>query len=443
MNPRFSLLLLGFLALAGGLAAQIAPRIERAEIAGIDLLVLPTGVRDVVTLRGSLPAGDAAATDTGNVALATLAGGMLDQGTTQRDKFAVAEQLEAVGATISFSVDNDLLQISAKCLSRDMPLVIALIAEQLRSPAFDPGEFTKLKTQLAGQYRRALESTDFRADQAFNNAIYPPDHPNHQPPVDRMLAAVEAASLEEVKAFHARHYGPGGLRLVLVGDIAPATAREAVAKHFAGWTGGSEPVRAPLPARLTGDEPRVRTVFMPDKTSVNIVIGQPTGLRHRDEDALPLRVATAILGSGFTGRLMASVRDREGLTYGIGAGVTRDSFNDGEWFIKGTFSPENLDRGLSSTRRELETWYRDGVSADELRDRKTNLAGTYKLQMADTDGLAATILTNVNRGYPLENIDTYPARIEALSLEQVNGAIRRHLNPDQMLLIQAGTIPTE
>jgi zinc protease len=441
LMKRFSLLLLLTVALGSGLCAQIAPRIERTTVAGVDVLVLPTGVQNVVTIRGSLPAGDAAARE--NPALATLTGGLVDQGTTRRDKFALAELLDAVGATISFSVDNDLLHIAAKCLTGDVPMVLELIAEQLRSPAFDPAEFVKLKTQLTGRYRRALESTEFRADQAFNHAVYPPSHPNHQPAVETFLQAIEAAPLEAVQAFHTQHYGPRGLRLVLVGDVDPATAASALAAGFAGWSGGSELVRAAQPApRPAAPSPPV-TVAMPDKTSIDLVLGQPTGLRHRDPDALPLRVGTAILGSGFTGRLLANVRDREGLTYSIYAATARDSFNDGEWFIKASFAPDLLAQGLASTRRQLAEWYEHGVSAEELRDRKTNLAGTYKLQMADTEGLAATILANVNRGYPLEHIDDYPRRIAALTLEEVNQAIRRHLQPERMVLTQAGTLPAD
>src|SRR5690606_17036870 len=111
--------------------------------AGVDLLVLETNVRDVVTLRGSLPAGDAAALS-GNASVATLAGEMLDQGTTTKDKFTIAEQLEAVGATVDFSVGNDVLNISAKCLRKDVPLVLGLIAEQLRQPAFNAADFSGL-----------------------------------------------------------------------------------------------------------------------------------------------------------------------------------------------------------------------------------------------------------------------------------------------------------
>ena len=76
-----------------------------------------------------------------------------------------------------------------------------------------------------------------------------------------------------------------------------------------------------------------------------MILGQATGLRYRDPDALALRVGTAILGHGFTGRLMGTVRDREGLTYNIGAAVTEDSIADGAWDISASFAPALLEQG--------------------------------------------------------------------------------------------------
>ncbi|MEO7413488.1 MAG: hypothetical protein ABIZ81_09030 [Opitutaceae bacterium] len=84
-------------------AAEVAKNAVRQNVNGIDLVVLKTGVQEVVTIRGSLPAGDSRSPDN-NPAIATLAGGMLDKGTKQHDKFAIAQLLGDVGATINFSV---------------------------------------------------------------------------------------------------------------------------------------------------------------------------------------------------------------------------------------------------------------------------------------------------------------------------------------------------
>jgi zinc protease len=419
-------------------SARIGQNVVRARVAGLDVLAYRTGVQNVVTFRGSLPAGDRFAAG-GNVAIATLVGELLDKGTTQHDKFAIADQLESVGAEIGFSTGSSMLEFSGKCLKKDLPLVITLLAEQLRTPAFAPEELAKLKQQLAGYFQRAMESTDYRAGQKFSEAIYPPGHPNWQPPTEAMLAGIKAATIDDVKAFHAKYYGPAQCTLVVVGDVDVAALQAEVGKSFAGWTGGvklEDAAKAP-----PTDTARAQTVFMPDKTSVTVVWGQSTGLRYTDPDRLALRVGTAILGSGFTGRLMANVRDKEGLTYGIGSVMDNDTFTDGDWQIEATFAPDLLDKGLASTQRELTAWYDQGVTAAELAHRKTNLAGSYKVGLATTGGLASQLLVTVQRGLDVTWLDEYPEKIATLTPEQVNGAIKKHLKPDNMVLIEAGTVP--
>lgn len=435
---RFFLLTSALLLGALCASAQIAPKVNRTKVSGMDVLLYPTGVKNVVNIRGSLPAGDVFSKET-NPAVATLTGMLLDQGTTTQDKFAIAAKLEAVGATLDFSVGNELVEISAKCLKKDVPLVIALIAEQLRSPALSAEEFEKAKKQYAGNLKRSLESTDNQAAEAAALALYPIGHPNRPTPHAEMLAAIEKATLDEVKAFHKKHYGPAHMTLTAVGDLDMPQIQGELTKAFAGWTGGV-PLPAALPAS-TGDTGKEVVVFMPEKTSVSVVVAQPSQLRYGQSDYQALRVATAILGSGFTGRLMGNVRDKEGLTYGISAALTSDTFSDGDFRIAGTFAPNLLDKGVASTQKQLNLWYNDGVTDKEVSERKTNLVGRYKVALATTDGMANQLLATVNRGLPLTWLDTYPGEISALTPAQINGAIKKHLNPEKMVIIKAGTVP--
>jgi zinc protease len=420
---------------AGGIAA----RVVRTKIAGIDVMAYPTGVKDVVTLRASLPAGDAFSAD-GNVAVATLTGMLLDQGTTKQDKFAIAEKLESVGATLSFSVGEQMTEVHAKCLKKDVALVISLIAEQLRTPALSAEEFEKAKKQFAGMLQRQLEDTNFRAADAFTRAVYPVGHPNRSPSPEEFLADIESAKLEEVVAFHKKHYGPAHFTIVAVGDVDIPQLQSEIGKSFADWTGGV-PVIRPAKATTT-DAPREQTIFMPEKTSVSVVMGQTTGLRYSDPQYQALRLGTAVLGgSGFSGRLMQTVRDKEGLTYGIYSTASHDTFTDGDWKINATFSPALLEKGIAAAKRELTKWYNDGISPAELDYRKDNLVGSFKVSLATTEGMAASLLAAKHRGYDQTWLDQYPGKINAITLGEVNTAIKTYLKPDSMVIIKAGTIP--
>lgn len=418
--------------------AEMAEKIVRAKVAGIDVIACKTEVENVVTFRGSLPAGDSFAPEE-NAAIPTLTGEMLDQGTIKEDKFAIAQKLENIGAAIEFSVDGVMLQFEGKCLRKDFSLVISLLAEELRMPAFSEEEFAKLKKQLAGHLQGELESTDYRARQTFLETVFPQGHPNYSPPTKEFLAAIESAKIEDVKAFYAAYYGPAQATLVAVGDLDLEAMKSAIAQAFEGWSGGK---RRPEFAKANrAQEKREQVVPMADKPNVSVIIGQATGLRYRDPEALALRLGTAALGRGFTGRLMAKVRDREGLTYGIGASVASDSFADGEWQITANFAPELLDQGMASTRHELDSWCKEGVTAAELERVKSALIGTFKVSLATTDGLSSALLEAVHRGYDVSWLDEYPKRVAAISLPEVNAAIRQRLQPEKMTVIKAGTVP--
>ena len=150
-------------------------------------------------------------------------------------------------------------------------------------------------------------------------------------------------------------------------------------------------------------------------------------------------MATAILGSGFTGRLMANVRDIEGLTYGIDASMSNDTFNDGDWRIGATFAPDLLDKGIASAQRQLKLWYDVGVTPAEVTARKSNVIGAFKVGLANTGGMAGVLLNAVNRGYDQTWLDEFPVKVNALSSEQVNGAIKKYLKPESMVMVKAGT----
>ena len=359
--------------------------------------------------------------------------------TLEDPTFAIAEQLDNVGAEIAFGVGMQTLEIHGKCLKKDLPLVLGLIAAELRTPALQQQEFAKAKQQFIGALEASAQNTEARAQEAFGRAVFPQGHPNRPHAVTDYEAAAKSATLEEIKAFHAKYYGPAHLTLVLVGDVDAPAAQTEIGKVFSGWNGGQDYLHPATPASLKAA--RELTVPLADKPSVSVLIGQPTGLRYKDPDGLALRVGTAILGSGFTGRLMGIVRDKEGLTYNISAGVSEDSIVDGAWDISASFAPALLEKGLASTQRELLRWWKDGVTEEELATRKQGVVGTYLVGLSNTGGLAQAILTNIQRGYDVARLDEFPAAVKALTRDQVNGAIKNHLNPNAMVKVEAGSVP--
>jgi zinc protease len=312
-----------------------------------------------------------------------------------------------------------------------------ILAEELRTPALATEEFDKLKPQIASDVQQMLEDTDTQAAIAFSQAVFPPGHPNRRPTVPELVAAIEKTKAEDVRAFHASHYGPAGMHLAVVGDLEPGMVKTLVEKHFGGWKGG-QPVAADAPVAPVKAEEKI--VNLPDKTSVSVILGMVSGVRSSDADYLALDMANTILGRSFTSRLMGNVRDREGLTYGIGSKLAFDTFRGGAWYIRATFAPAMLERGLASTHRELDGWWKDGVTAEELDYRKSAIAGSFAVSLETSDGLAEQLLRCAERGFAVSWLDEFPGKIRALTLAQVNAAIKKHLDPAKMVTIKAGTL---
>ncbi|MBN1301207.1 MAG: insulinase family protein [Melioribacteraceae bacterium] len=416
----------------------IADNINDSNIAGIRVITAKTGVKDVVTFRGSFAAGDHFSPES-NKAIADLTGNMLDKGTQKNDKFSLAEKLENLGASINFSVNTHQLAFNGRCLSKDARAVIELLAEQLRFPAMNQEEFDKLKKQRIGEWKQVLDNTNTRASEKLNELIFPDEHPNHAATIEKLIEDADKATLEEVKEFHDKYYGPQSMILVLVGDIDDKIISEAVKISFNGWAGGIDYPEYDRADYQTLNKTEI--VKLEDKTSATLTIGQITKLKRSDPDYVAFYVANQSFGGGsFTARLLSIIRDDEGLTYGIFSSHNDDIYSDGAWSISGTFSPDLLGQGYSSTMRELKRWIRDGITEDELADTKSRLIGSYKVNLETTNGMARQILSFVERGFGISYMDEYPNLIQALTVDEVNNVVKKYIDPDKLVTVVAGSV---
>ncbi len=416
--------------------SNIAQNIKRTTINGIDVVLAPTGVKNVVTFNASLPLGDILNKD--NTMLADITGRMLDKGTLKHDKFALAEIMENMGARLSFDVGMYTLTISGRSLTKDVNKVIELLAEELRQPAFDPAELEKLKKQRAGSLKRLLEDTDTQAKDELTRLLFPKGHPNYQQRIETLIEDTKKITVDQVKAFYAQHYGPKGMIFVAAGDVKDVGLEKALEKAFNGWTGGTE--RPDVNLKPNSVKAGFHAVTMEGKTSTSMYMGLPTGLKKTDDDYLPFYLGNTILGTGFAGRLMSIIRDDEGLTYGIYSAHAGDIYDGGYWYITATFAPDLLEKGMNSTNRELKRWVEKGVTAEELANVKKRLAGRFKVGLATSAGMARQLLTFIQRGLDVSYMDEYPSKIQAVTLDQVNRVIKKYIDPDKVVTVVAGSI---
>ncbi|MEM6326817.1 MAG: pitrilysin family protein [Bacteroidota bacterium] len=415
---------------------SIASRVTDLPTGPVRLLALPTGIRDVVSFRGSFrSAPDLSRDDDVTQDLVT---DLLDKGSQRLDRFEIADLLDGRGARLSFYSDGLRMGFAGRCLREDLADVLALASELLRTPAFDPDEVQKARQKAIASVRRSTESTGARANGAFTRRVYPSAHPTHILPHETEMTRLGAVTEETARAYHAAHVGTEGLTLAVVGDVEPGALGVVVAEAFREW--GAHGREATFERAARPVPPGRETVAMSDKLNLDVRMGHPVPLRRDSADFLALFAGVFTLGGNFSGRLMQTVRDEQGLTYGIGARLAGVSVeHDLDLRVSVSLSQENLERGIAATREQIERWH-GGIAPEELERTQTTLAGQHVVSLATTGGLAARLLVNAERGFGPEYLDRYPRDVEALTVEAVNAAIAQYVDPEALHVVAAGTV---
>ena len=418
----------------------LAERTLEAEAGGARLWMIPTEVRDVVSFRGSFQTAPNLTTE--DDLAQHLVADLLDKGTQRRDRFAIAEALEGRGAQLSFYPNTLRVGFSGMVLKEDLPDVLAILAEQLREPLLDPNEFAKEQAKAIAGVQHAMDSTAAQASGALKRRLFSTDHPNHVRSLQEELAELERLTVEQIKDYHAAHFGSDELRITFAGDLDADVVTEAVRAHLGDWPAhGLAAKFAPEAEVVT---PANESVPMAEKQNLDVRLGHTLNLRRDDDDFLALYVGNKVLGGNFSARLMQIVRDEMGLTYGIGSSLAGIAIeHTGYWRIDVSLSSENLQRGIEATQEVVRDFVAGGITADELDEKKTTIAGSHVVGLATTGGLAARLLVNAERGFPVSYLDEYPERVKALSLEEVNRAIENYLKPEALSTAVAGTMPEE
>ncbi len=419
-------------------ALPLATRTVEVDAGPARLLVLPTATRDVVSFRASVRvAPDLTTSD--DVALGLVAD-VLDKGTRHRDRHAFADALDGRGATLSFYADSLRLGVAGRALRADLPDVLALAAEALREPLLDADEIRKATDRTVAAVKRSRESTGQQAGGAMARRLVPRDHPNYVYTPEDEEERAAALTPDDVREAWQRHVGSDGFLLAVVGDADPGAVAAIVADRFGGWAAHGRTAR--FAADASPAAPGREDLPIADRTSLDVRLAHAVALRRDSPDFLAAYAAVYALGGNFSSRLMQTIRDEQGLTYGIGAalgGVAVE--HDGGFGVSVTLSQESLERGIAAVREEVERFVADGVPAEALAQVQTTLAGLHVVAFATTGGLAARLLVNAERGFDVGYLDRYPDLVRALTPAEATAALRRHVRPADLHVTVAGTFP--
>ncbi|MGH9841038.1 MAG: M16 family metallopeptidase [Blastocatellia bacterium] len=419
---------------------SFASRTKRYELSnGITLFVLENHANPTVSISGSMHGGDFFS-PVGKDGLAGITAGMLNKGTSRRTKLEIAESLESAGARASVSANTFTVSVSGLSLSRDLPLIVSALAEELREPVFPADELEKLKQRIIAHIREDQDETRSRAYERLSQIVFKEDNPFHIYPADRSIREIESVNADDLRGFYQKFYGAGSLILTVVGDVTPDDVRALIEKELGDWRGAAPPeVNLPMTPLQSGTHRDV--VAMKDKANCDVMIGHASRLRRSNPDFLQAIIANNALGeSTLSSRLGLKVRDEMGLTYGINSSFSKTGLGDGPFLIGVTVAPRNIDLAVGASLEIVNDYIANGIRQEELDDEKSSLIGSFKLGLATNSGMASQITGTEVFSLGVKYLDEYPSLISAITKEQVDEAIRKYIHPESATTVIAGTL---
>ncbi len=366
--------------------------------------------------------------------LASYTANMLSRGTRHRSFAEINEAIESVGASIGFGADRYTTSFSTKSLAEDLDLVLEILADELRAPAFPADHVEKVRGQRMTAIAERANDTRQMAGLALRELMYA-DHPLGRDLLgtEQSNAAIQRDALVE---FYETFYRPQGMVVVVVGAIGAEEAAAKVAGVFGDWA-GERPARPALPVVPGLDGVRERRVPMPDKSQADIILGWPAMPRlHPDFEKA--RLANTVLGVfGMMGRLGASVRERQGMAYYAYSRLAANK-QSGLWLASAGVNPANIERAIRAMLEEVERLANERVPADELEDCKRYLTGSLPLQLETNDGVASILADIEWHGLGLDYVQRYCDIINGLTADDVLEVAQKYLAADKYALAVAG-----
>lgn len=402
---------------------------------GLSILILEDHRVPMVrlTLTSKRGAGAVAPEQAG---LAEFTAELMNRGAGDRDALALAQAVDEIGASLAISAGWDSMTVSVEGLSRDFPRLLEILRDVVRSPRMDVEEANKTRREQLAALESAKDNPGTLASWHAMKVLYPEHRYGY--PVSGETETVEKLEAPAARDLHRRYFVPGNAIASVSGDIDPKTVQQKLSDAFADWEPGSEPAETPAPPIRTPQDRRVVIVNKPDLVQARVIVGQD-GIQRTD----PRRIAAGLLndtlgGSGFSSRLMKTLRSDEGLTYGVHSGfVLRRKPGP---FLVSTFTR------VAETRRAVDLVLSQieairgpqPQTADELAKAKSYSAGQFALGLETSAALAAALVNLEVYGLPPDSLDTYRSRVNAVTVSKTREVAEALLHPGRVAIVLLG-----
>ena len=366
--------------------------------------------------------------------LAALTSHMLLQGAGGLDADAIADRIDAVGARLDTSAGRDTAVLSLRSLRapRWLDPAVEVLHTVLTRPDFPAADLERERERVLVGLRQRAQSPGDLADDAFHEALYG-DHP-YAHRVSGTEESVKDLGRDALIAFHRRYYVARNAVVAVVGDLDRAAATALVEGILEGLPAGQVP--PPLPE--VQPPAAARTVHVPfPSTQAHLLVGEPV-LTRGDPDYFTLYVANHVLGgSGLVSRLAEDIRERRGLAYSVYS-YFNPMARPGPFEAGLQTRADQAREALGLLRGHIRRWVQEGVSEEELARSRANITGGFPLRIDSNGKLVSYLATIGFYRLPLDYLDTFTARIEAVTREDIADALRRRVHPRRMVTVVVG-----
>jgi zinc protease len=420
--------------------ANIEKHLTRSKLPnGLKVVMLPKSSRGgTVVASLQVRFGDEKSL-AGKNAVGSMAGALLMRGTKTRTRQQIQDEMVKLNARINVSGNVDGANATIQTTSENLVPALRLAADILRNPAFPDSEFDQVKKQrLAGIENRRTEPGPL-ASLALERTLnpYPRNDPRYVGTVDEDIEDANKVTLDDVKKFHSQFYGASHGELVIVGQFDTSAAGKAAADLFGNWT-SPEPWR-----RITEDYRKIAPVNLkieaPDKQSASFDAGLIVQMKDTDPDYPAMVLANYIFGGSITSRMEDRIRNREGLSYGAGSSFAAPVEGTAARFgANATSNPMNTPKVEASFLDELTKTLAEGFTAKEVADNKKAFLDQRKVQRSQDAQLLRLISTREEFGRTLDWDTQMDSKLEALTVDQINAAFRKHVDAAAISIVKAG-----
>lgn len=418
---------------APALAAEIVPTRVVAPN-GMTVLVLEQHFLPIVEVLALVKTGSAQ-DPPDKAGLANLVASLLDEGTATRTSKQLAEQIDFVGGSLEVRASEDFTTASARVIKKDIDLGFTLLADILQHPAFPKAEFERIRSQILGEMASDNDDPGHVAMKAFNQLVFH-GHP-YRWPLNGTEESLVKISHADVLNFYNKEYVPSQVILTVVGDVTAEQVATLVGSHFGTWKKPALPARtikkaAPLQRKTV-------QLIQKDLTQSNVILGHG-GISRTNPDFYAVTVMNYVLGAGgFSSRLMDSIRDKQGLVYGIMSHFDA-RLMPGSFWINFQTRTETTNQAIQSVLDELKSIREAPVSDQELSEAKAFLMGSFPLRLDSTAKLARVLAQVEFYGLGFEYFTQYPKWIERVTKEDVQRVAKQYLDPQRYALVVVGNV---